>query len=290
MTTREPTALTRELGNELKSRRLASGIKAEELAVKMQWSPTKISRVESGQRLIDEVDLVFYLAHCGAKKQDLDELLPLNRDVGRGFWLRERLKSIIFHENRAGAHQWYEPLVVPGLLQTEAYARTLITHEKGPSEAPDALDVRMHRQRVLHDDRHCPDTIFYIHEQVLDVPVGGNQVMNEQLLQLVLLADQPNISIRVVPRSLGERSVFGGPNVVYYFRDERPLLYQENGITGWFIDDIEYVFKGQGMMTKLAQVALGEEESRELLATKANKYDRLDSDGPDSRAEEQSQQ
>lgn len=69
MSTREPTALTRELGNELKTRRLATGLKADELGAKMQWSPTKISRVETGQRLIDEVDLVFYLAHCGAKSK-----------------------------------------------------------------------------------------------------------------------------------------------------------------------------------------------------------------------------
>lgn len=163
-------------------------------------------------------------------------------------------------------------------MQTEAYARALITAERGPFEAPDAVGVRMHRQQILHDDHRPIDTTFYIHEQALDLPVGGNQVMNEQLLQLVLLSDRPNISIRVVPRSLGERSVFGGGNTVFYFREERPLIYQENGFTGWFIDDIEYVFKGQGMMTKLATVALGEDESRELLALKANKYDRVDSE------------
>lgn len=290
MSTREPTALTRELGHELKTRRLASGMKADDLAVKMQWSPAKISRIETGQRLMDEVDLVFYLAHCGAKKQDLDELLPLNRDVGRGWWMKERLKSIIFHENRSVAHQSYAPLAVPGLLQTESYARAMITHQLGPFEAPNAVGVRMHRQQILHNERRPIDTIFYVHEQVLDLPVGGNQVMNEQMLHLVLVSDRPNISIRVVPRSLGERSVFGCENTVYHFREERPLLYQENGFTGWFLDDVEYIGKGQGMMTKLAQVALGEEESRELFAIKANKFDRPASEGCDNPADQHPQQ
>lgn len=229
---------------------------------------------------------MFYLAHCGAKKEDLDELLPLCRNADRGFWLKERLRSLIFHESRAVPHQQFESLIVPGLLQTEGYARALITRELGPFEAPGAVDVRMRRQRVLHDEVRPVDATYYIHEQVLDLPVGGNRVMNDQLLHLVLLSDRPNISIRVVPRSLGERSVFGCEHVLYYYREHRPLLYQENGITGWFIEDIEYVFKGQGMMTRLAQVALDEDESRVLLATMANKYDRVDSDAPDHLAEE----
>jgi transcriptional regulator with XRE-family HTH domain len=290
MTTREPTALTRELGNELKSRRLASGIKADELAVKMQWSPTKISRVESGQRFLDEIELVFYLAHCGAKKQDLDELLPLCRDIGRGFWLKERLRSLIFHESRATAHQQYEPLVMPGLLQTEDYARALIKRHYDHTDATRKLEVRMRRQRILEPDWGPIDAAFYIHEQVLDLPVGGDRVMNEQLLQLVLMSDRPNVSIRVVPRDLGERSMFGGPFAVYYYREHGPLVYQENGVSGLFIDDIEYVFKCQGMMTALAQVALGGEESRVLLATMASRYDRLDSNDPDHLAEEHPQQ
>jgi len=290
MSTRESTALTRELGEELKHRRLATGMKAHELAVKMQWSPTKVSRVETGQRAIDEVDLVFYLAHCGAKKQDLDELLPLSRDVGRGFWLKERLRSLIFHESQAAAHQQYEPLVVPGLLQTEEYARALIDPRLGQLEGASRVDVRMRRQRILHDEMRPIEAAFYIHEQVLHLPVGGNRVMNEQLLQLMLLTGRPNLSIRIVPSTLGAHSFFGGPFVVFYYREHRPLVYQENGVSGLFIEDIEAVFQCQAMMTRLAQVAMDGEESRVLLATMANKYDRLDSDAPEDLAEEHLQQ
>lgn len=290
MSTLEPTAITRELGDELKQRRLATGMKGNELAVKMQWSPTKISRIETGQRAVDEVDIVFYLAHCGANKEDLDELLPLCRNADRGFWLSERLRSLIFHESRARALFDYEPLVIHGLLQTEAYAHALIAPVVGQFEAPGAVDVRMRRQHILHDELLPVEATFYIHEQVLDLPVGGNRVMNEQLLQLVLLADRPNISIRVVPRRLGARSMFGGEYTVFYYREHRPLVYQENGANGLFIEDVEYVLKYQGRMTKLAQVALDEEESRVLLATKANTYDRLDSDAPDNVAEEHPQQ
>ena len=120
MGTLESNARTRELGNELKRRRKAAGVRGDQLASQLQWSAAKISRIETGQRASDEVDVVFYLAHIGAKREDLDEVLPICRNADRGFWMSERLRSLIFHESTASALEHYQPLVVPGLLQTEA--------------------------------------------------------------------------------------------------------------------------------------------------------------------------
>jgi transcriptional regulator with XRE-family HTH domain len=284
----ESTARTRELGNELKRRRKAAGVRGGDLATKLQWSTTKVSRIETGHRAADEIDVVFYLAHLGAKKEDLDEILPLCRD-DQGFWMSERLRSLIFHESTASANQHYQSLVVPGLLQTEAYAMALISEEVGRLEAPHAVDVRMRRQRILHDRWSPAEGTFYIHEQALHLPVGGNRVMNEQLLQLVLLAEQPNITIRVVPTSLGERAMFGGSFMVFHYRQHRPLACQESGIGCLFVEAAEYVQHFQWRLTGVADAALGAEQSRVLLATVASGYDRLDGDAPDNVAEEQLQ-
>jgi transcriptional regulator with XRE-family HTH domain len=289
MGTLESTARTRELGNELQRRRKASGLRGNDLAGKLQWSATKVSRIETGQRGVDEVDVVFYLAHLGAKKEDLDEILPLCRD-DQGFWMSERLRSLIFHESSASALHNYEPLVLPGLLQTEAYAFALIARDIGRADAQRVVDIRMRRQRILHDRWSPVAGAFYIHEQVLHLPVGGNRVMNEQLLHLVLLGEQPNITIRVVPTALGELSMFGGPFVVFDYRQHQSLAYQEGGVGGLFLEDIEFVQRYQAQVGCIARTALDAEQSRVLLATVASEYDRLAGDALDHVAEEQLQQ
>jgi transcriptional regulator with XRE-family HTH domain len=288
MGTRESTALTREIGEGLKQVRKAAGMLGHELATKMQWPASKVSRIETGQRAADEVDIVFYLAHCGAKKEDLDRLLPLCRDVDRGFWMQKQLRSLVFHESTARGAYTYEPLVVPGLLQTEDYARALIRQSGlGSNDVECAVSTRMRRQHILHDYWSPLEAAFFLHEHVLRLAVGGNRVMNEQLLNLVLLADQPNISVRVVPAALGERSYFGPPFCIFEYRHHKPLVHEENAVDGLFIEDTEYVYRYQHRVARITETALDEGQSRVLLATVASEYDRLDTDAPDHLAEEQ---
>jgi hypothetical protein len=151
-----------------------------------------------------------------------------------------------------------------------------------------AARIRLRRQRILHDEFRPPQCTFYVHEQALRLPVGGDRVMNEQMLQLVLLADRPNIVIRVVPISAGARAALGGPFMLFQYDLHQPLVYQENGVSGLFVEDLEYVQRCQGQLSRISWVAMDAEESRVLLATMASKYDRLDGDhDPDDLAEEQ---
>src|SRR2546430_8708444 len=144
MGTREATALARELGDGLKQRRKSTGMLAHELATKMHWPASKVSRMETGQRGANEVDIVFYLAHCGAKREDLDEILSLCQDADRGFWMQKQLSSLVFHESTATGIYAYDPLVVPGLLQTPDYARMLIRQSGlGSNDIECAVSARM---------------------------------------------------------------------------------------------------------------------------------------------------
>lgn len=290
---RESTARTRELGDELRRRRKAANLMGHELAKKLQWSANKVSRIELGQRAADEVDVVWYLAQCGVQKHELDEVLELCRNANPGFWMKERLRSLIFHETTASGMHSYEPLVMPGLLQTEDYARALIGRESiGPMDIARAVDVRMRRQQILEDEWRPPQFTFYVHEQVLRLPVGGNRVMNEQLLHMLFLATRPNLVIRVVPASLGARSYFGSAFVLFEYGLYRPLVYLENGVSGLFVEDVEYVYRYQRQLAKIAGYAADDGQSRVLLAAVASEYDRLDvdqGDTPDHLAEEQLQ-
>lgn len=131
------------------------------------------------------------------------------------------------------------------------------------------MRVRMDRQRLVTTR---PFELF-IHEQALRLPVGGNRVMNEQLLKLVLIAEQPTITIRVVPTALGARSVHGGSFVLFRYRGHEPLIYLEQPRLGFFLDGRDHVSTFHEVLADLRAVALDERNSRQLLAALASEFD-----------------
>lgn len=273
-------AQARELAEELRHYREILGVPAYELAHRLGWSASKLSRVENGLAPITEVDVVRYGAHCGISAEGIEALLDLCRDPGAaGYWLSKWSSTLVFAENTAASSASYDPLVVPGMLQTEEYAAALI----GPDK-PGWVQVRMERQRLLNNRPFE----FFIHEQALRLPVGGNRVMNEQLLKLVLVAEQPTVTIRVVPAALGAQSLFGGEFVFLRYSGHRPLVYLESG---FFLDDEQHTAEYQRKLTRLSERALGRGQSREMLARMASEVDRPEDtpDAPDDLAKEQLQ-
>jgi transcriptional regulator with XRE-family HTH domain len=260
----------RELGNELRQFREGLGIPGYVLADRLGWSATKVSRIENGLTSASEIDVLRYAAHCGVGAESIDGLLEMCREPGTaGYWMSNRLSTLILHETTAASSASYDPLVIPGLLQTHEYATELITAtglEDGLVEY--FVDTRMERQCGLHGRPFE----FYIHEQVLRLPVGGNTLMNEQLLKLVLLAEQSHLTIRVVPMAMGARSMFEGEFVVFSYVDRRPLVYLPS--VGLYLDEPGQVSNYQEKLTRLSEVALDRGESREKLAALASEFDR----------------
>jgi transcriptional regulator with XRE-family HTH domain len=232
------------------------------MAERLGWSQSKVSRLERGAAEVMPVEVVRFAAHCGTGIGEVDSLLDWFREAAPpGYWLSDRLNSLIFHETAAQFSQSYDPLVVPGLLQTEDYATALI----GAKFA----ELRMERQRLVHRRGFQ----FYIHEQALRLPVGGNRVMNEQMLKLVLMADQPTITIRVVPIAMGAQAALGAPFVLFRYAGSNALVYLEHQFNGFFVEDYDHVSRYQDHLNKLTDVALNRGESRELLATLASEFD-----------------
>jgi transcriptional regulator with XRE-family HTH domain len=281
------TARARELGDELRQYREELGIPSNVLAERLGWSPSKISRFEKGKAPVSGIDIVRYAAHCGLSYGSIDALLAMIQEpAAPGYWLSNRLSALVFYESTASFSVSYDPLVVPGLLQTEEYATALISGEGlTPTVIEYRVAARMERQRVLQRRRF----VFYIHEQALRLPVGDDQVMNEQVLKLALLAGQPQITIRVVPSALGARSVFEGEFVLLRYSDHDPLVYL--GGVGLFLEHRDQMTRYEEKLTRLSEVALGRGESREMLAALASEFDRPEDslDAPDHLAKEQLQ-
>lgn len=276
----QPTALCRELGAELRKCRQATGMSGPELGDRMGWDHSKVSRIETGNLNAHDVDVVTYLSHCGLKLGEVKDIIDLCREAehDHGYWLtplgqhrEDSIHSLIYHEATASASISYESQVVPGLLQTENYARaTIRRYESWTKEDLEyGVQARLQRRQVLHR-RGAGKFTFYLHENALQQRNLTVEEMHEQLLALMLLGGLPHMTIRVVPAA----HEFGGAFRLLRFAEHRPLVYISGQVTGLFLEDKEYVDQYLTLVPAIAKVALDGGQSREFLANLANEYDR----------------
>lgn len=271
MSHRETTARARELGAELRRLREKSGYSSIELAKQLGWAASTVTRMETGVRLISEINLVHFAARAGASWQQLNDLQAMWRESQvPGYWLTDRFSSLVFHESIAVSAVTYQPIAVPGILQTEDYATGLTARAaKEPDVCRHWVTARMERQRQLTRSRN----VFFIHEQALRLPVVSDALMNEQMIKLLLLSEHPQIDIRVVPVSSGAQAATGGEFIMFRFTDAHPLVFVDHGPVSLFLDDAEYVAAYDQQLTAMAEVALDRGQSREMLARLASEFD-----------------
>lgn len=202
---------SRFLVQELRQARIAAGLSQEELGRQMKYSGSLISAVETAQRPPGSEYVTAFdraLKTGGLFERLLKDMVSLDRAP---VWLRD---WIIF-EREATLLRWFEPLLVPGLLQTEAYARALL-EANGLLDATQIEEVvasRLDRQAIL--DRPSPPTVIaIIDEGVLHRQVGDAAVMAEQCALLLTRAAQHHVQIHVVPGAVGAYAGMAGPFIL----------------------------------------------------------------------------
>jgi hypothetical protein len=281
MVQRNADLRSRIVGAELRRRREQAGLDAVQIAHWLSWSQTKISHMEHGNRGISETDAAMYLASCRTRGQELQDVLEFFQEHGdhwvqpHGVRLSDELLALTALETTAARIDWFEQLIVPGLLQTAAYMRGLF-YESGlipAAHVEPLIRARKARQAVLHR-KWPPKCTFYIHEFATRLEVGDAAVMNDQLLHLVFSSDLPHISIRVIPASAGPHAGLGGPFAVLEHKVHKPAVYVEMETASLFITRPDTVSKYEDIRKRLAAVALDEGESRSWLAQRASEFDR----------------
>lgn len=274
MTVKTSDARRRELGAELRRRREAAELSAADIARKLGLSASAVSRIESGHGGVSEVNITAYLAHCGVTARGVAEVLKLAKETEDGYLLRvDSLRTLILHETTARQISVSAPSVVPGLLQTEGYARAMISlpgHDH--TEVDSRVALRMDRQRLLRG-RRAPRFTYFLYEAVLHCPFGGNRVMNEQMLHLAFLADLQHITIRMVPFASGQFATIAGALTLMDFAEHGPVAYLENPTAGVYVENRKAIERYRFYLGQLAKDALNERQSRGLLADLASRYD-----------------
>jgi transcriptional regulator with XRE-family HTH domain len=221
-----PTLRGRRLAIELTRHREAAGLSREEAARQLEWSTSTIFRIETGRSRPQPGNVKVLLDLYGVSGPERDGLIQLTRDARRpGWWhsfrdvLPNPYEVYIGLEAGAASIRNFEPIVVPGLLQTEDYARW--TFRNGPreldrDEVERRVQVRTERQRVLsREDR--PRLWAVLDEAVIRRVVGSPAVMREQLLHLAECAEQGRTTLQVVPFGAGAHAGTTGPFVVLDF-------------------------------------------------------------------------
>jgi transcriptional regulator with XRE-family HTH domain len=287
MDTHDVTARGRALGAELRLWRERAGLESKQLAQRLSWSPSKVSNMERGARTVSEVDAAMYLAVCRTPGEDIKRVLEFFHEQ-HDYWLQphgtllaDELRSLITIETTAARMHSFEPAVVPGLLQTEDYARAVITSWGMHPEHAIEAKVRARKERQALLRRHQPPwCTFFVHENALRLPVGSDAVMNDQLLHLVFASARPHIGIRVIPVAAGSAGMAGAFMMMEY-TSARPVVYVPDDVTSTFLDSPECLSAYREILRRVAKVALDEGQSRDWLAQRASEHDRPREDHDD---------
>jgi transcriptional regulator with XRE-family HTH domain len=218
MKDREPTVRSRELGEGLRRAMEYAGFNGTQVALQLGWSQGRISRLLAGKRGGSGYDVSAFLAVCGTKGAERDRLMTLSNGHDRTGWfvqhgpvVPKQVQTLVDHEIRAKTISDFQTALVPGLLQTDAYARAVISSNANVSgdEIEDRVSARLARQTLLTRS-HSPVFTFFVHEFVLRTPVGGPLTMSDQLHQLLRSSVLPNVTVRVVPAALGAHAGMSG--------------------------------------------------------------------------------
>ncbi|MGH3886825.1 MAG: helix-turn-helix domain-containing protein [Pseudonocardiaceae bacterium] len=288
MRDQEPTVRSRELGEGLRQAMQRARLNGRQAAYQLGWSPSWVSRLLSGKRNANQLHVAAFLALCRVTGPERDRLLALCQDQHTPGWLQQhgsllpkQLRTVIDHENKAIAISAFQSMVVPGLLQTGDYARALLT-EAGRvpvAEIDDRVAARLARHSLFSRERPARFT-FYLHEFVLRLPIGGPAVMSDQLHHLLRMSVRPYLTLRVVPAALGGHAGTAGSFILMEFAEFKPVAYLESETSCLFLERPEEIAAYQSILGALAETALKEGESRELIATLATELyaDREDHD------------
>ncbi len=271
----------RRVSTELRAWRVKRGLSCKDVARALDWSESKVSRMETGERglYVDDVAAVLGFLRVPAEtRQDLLDLVRTGdernwHEIGREIPISRLLRDLIRFESEAISIHNFEPLVIPGLVQTAEYTRTLMrraSFTRPDHEIEGMVAVRMNRQRVL-DKANPPQLDLIIEEMVLRRTMDEPAMMAAQLHHLLAAGVRRHISIRILPFDAEAALAAQGTLIMVDCPDQPTLCYEESRSTSTFLEDEEFIGRARLAWKRLMAAALSEEDSRRLIADIAGK-------------------
>lgn len=279
-----PTVRRRRLGQELRRLRELKGMTAEEVAERLLVSQSKISRLENGRRSISQRDVRDL---CGVYEVEdhriVDSLMQMAKDSRQQGWWHSfgdiPYSVYIGLETDAASLRVYDPQVVPGLLQTRAYAEALITGalpETTPTDIEKRVQVRVRRQERINAPDNPLRLWTVLDESALRRVVGSRHLMRDQLEHLVEQSQLPHVTVQVIPFEMGAHPGLNGQYAILEFPDaaDSSVVYIEGVTSDLYLEKANDVQQYSVMYEHLRAQALNVDQSRQLIADIAKEYAR----------------
>jgi transcriptional regulator with XRE-family HTH domain len=278
-----PTVKRRRLAAELRRRRDQAGMTIEEVAEQLEWSAAKISRIENSRVSVLPRDVKFLLRTYGAEEggEEWEALLVLSRESRQKGWWRahgdaipEFFETYVGLEADATTLRTYESEFVPGLLQTEDYAQAVhraVMITASDDEIEKLVAVRMARQSRLTEP-DPPQIWAVVNEAVIRRVVGGHAVMGAQLGRLAEASRQPNVTLQVVPFTVGAHAGMDGAFHILSFPgpSDPDVVYIDYHKGTLYLEKPPEIQRYTLMFDHLRAAALPVGQSRDLIARVAD--------------------
>lgn len=272
-----PVVGRRRLRTALRRHREAAQLTQDHVARAMDWSLSKLIRIEAGIVSISTNDVKALLQLYGVTDQaQVHELVEMARMARRRTWwspykeiVPSQYASYIGLEAETCALRYYHPVGIPGLLQTRRYAEATaeIAAKVGlHADDPTRVTIRMTRQREVLGREQPPQVDVILDEAVLRKVTGGADVMREQLKHLSTIGASPNVTIRVMPFKAGVTVVMG-PFIILKFPDpnDTDVVYLEGALLEDVIDRATETGRYNDTYDRLSELCLDPEQSLQLI-------------------------
>ncbi|MFD0201665.1 MULTISPECIES: helix-turn-helix domain-containing protein [Saccharothrix] len=275
-----PSLGKRHVGQELRRLRLAAKKSQKDVAAVASVDQSLISKVEKGERALKILEVTAILDYLEVRGPERDEVVALAEEARKRKPKRLHpdpfsgaFRRIGDHEDDAQEIYYYQGELIPGMLQTEDYARALISitmsslSEVGSEEIEARVSFRLERQQLLTRP-HSPRMWFVIGEPALTRPMGGYDVLRGQLDHLATAPEQwPHVTVQVVPNSVRDHPLLGGALTLFRFDGRVPdVVHQQTFIGGGvYVTDEKDTAQCFRAYDRLRAVALGPEDSRSLI-------------------------
>ncbi|HEY8474927.1 MAG TPA: helix-turn-helix transcriptional regulator [Natronosporangium sp.] len=268
-----PAAARRRLRLALRDAREAKGLTQREVSEALDWSLSKVNRIESGEVSVTSTDLQAMLNLYGVSDPErVAELTAIGRAARRrGWWdqpkYREHITPAMIQslqfEAEATTIRSFQPTLIPGVLQTREYARRVLTdwgEELNETDITARLNVRMQRREELFNGPDPPTYLLILDESVPQRTVGGPRVMSEQLYDLLGMISRGSVTMRILP--LASAAIWAiGLFTIYTSDDEDVALYVEAQLGDELIYKSDVIRKHRQIFERMWERCLSAEQS-----------------------------
>ncbi|PWK80996.1 helix-turn-helix protein [Lentzea atacamensis] len=242
-----------------------------EIARMLDWDESKLSDLVRGKGGVSEAEVLQLLAFCRVPPTEVRRLLALFRETRETGYLQipadglpDQVRSLIEQERLANVITVWSMNLIPGRLQTADYMRAVV--DAGARDESidyeEVIAARLARRELFHWSR---EFVFYIHEQALRLPVGGEEVMKDQLLHLLGMARRSYVTVRILPIAIGAHAGLSGSFMQLKYEKFEPVVFLESQNTSLFLEDRGSLATYTKVLKVLDRQALSAEQSKELI-------------------------